>query len=59
MTKMHIGDEKVYLTHTSTPLSFIKRSQDKDSNRAGTWRQELMKKPWRGAPYWLAHPAFL
>ena len=23
-------------------------------NRTGTWRQELMQRPWRGAAYWLA-----
>ena len=33
--------------------------QDRNSNRAGTWRQELMQRPWRGADYWLAQPAFL
>ena len=29
-------------------------SQDRHPNRAGTWRQELMQRPWRGAAYWLA-----
>jgi hypothetical protein len=28
-------------------------------HRAGTWRQELMQRPWRGAVYWLAHLDFL
>jgi hypothetical protein len=37
-------------THTVHHL----RSQDRKSNRAGTWRQELMQRPWRGAAYWLA-----
>jgi hypothetical protein len=27
--------------------------------RAGTWRLELMQRPWRGAAYWLAHVSFL
>ena len=25
----------------------IKGSQDRNPHRAGAWRQELMKKPWR------------
>ena len=29
------------------------------SHRAGTWRQELMQKPWRGAAYWLAYHGLL
>jgi hypothetical protein len=41
----------VYLAYTSISLFIIKESQDKNSNREGTWRQELMQRPWRGAPY--------
>jgi hypothetical protein len=32
---------------------------DRNSKWAGTGMQELMKKPWRGAAYWLAQPACL
>jgi hypothetical protein len=28
------------------------RSQDRNSNRTGTRRQELMQRPWRDAAYW-------
>jgi hypothetical protein len=36
-------------------LPFItKGSQDRNSSRAGIWRQELMQRPWRGAAYWLS-----
>jgi hypothetical protein len=33
----------------------IGRSQDRNSSRAGTWRQE----PWKETDYWLAQSAFL
>ena len=42
----------VYLAYT--PMSITEGSQDRNSNRAGTWRQEPMQRPWRGAAYWLA-----
>ena len=29
-------------------------SQDRNSNRAGTWRQEMTQRPWKGAAYWHA-----
>jgi hypothetical protein len=34
-------------------------SQNRDSNRAGTWRQELMQRPWRDAAYWLVPQGFV
>jgi len=49
------GDkEKVLLACKSTSLFTNGGSQDRNSHRAGTWRQELMQRPWRGAAYWLA-----
>jgi hypothetical protein len=35
------GEKSFYLACTSTTL-----------HRAGTWRQELMQRPWKGAPCW-------
>jgi hypothetical protein len=35
------------LAYTSTLLFITKGSQDWDSHRAGTWRQELMQRLWR------------
>jgi len=32
----------------------LKETQDRNSHRTGTWRQELMQRPWRVAAYWLA-----
>jgi hypothetical protein len=54
MTKKQVGEERVYLAYTSILLVIIKRSQDRNSNRAGTWRQELMQRLWKCAAYWLA-----
>jgi hypothetical protein len=59
MTKKQVGEEMVYSAYTSTLLFITKGSQDWNSHRAGTWRQELMQRPWRGAAYWLASPGLL
>jgi hypothetical protein len=40
-------------------LFFTKGSQDWNSHRAGTWRQELRQRPWRDAAYWIASPSLL
>jgi len=42
---------KGFLAYASTSQLIIKGSQDRNSSRAGTWRQELMQRPWRGAAY--------
>jgi hypothetical protein len=59
MTKKQVGEERVYLTYTSTLLFITKGSQVRNSHRAGTWKQELMQRPWRDAAYWLASPGLL
>ena len=53
MTKKQVGEERVYSAYTSTLLFITKGSQDWNSHRVGTWRQELMQRPWRNAAYWL------
>jgi hypothetical protein len=50
MTKAR-WEERIYLANTSTSLFTTKGNQDRNSHRAGTWRQELMQRPWRGAVY--------
>ena len=52
-------EERVYSAYTFVSLFFTKGSQDRNSHRAGTWRQELMQRTWRGAAYWLASPGLL
>jgi hypothetical protein len=59
MTKKEVGEERVYSAYTSTLLFSTKGSQDRNSHRAGTWRQELMQRPWRDAAYWLASSGLL
>jgi hypothetical protein len=54
-----VGEERAYLAYTSLSSFIIKEIQDKNSSRAGTWRQKLMQRPWRSAAYWLAQPDFL
>ena len=56
MTKSKLrGKERVYLAYISMLLFITEGSQGRNSNRGGTWMQELMQRPWRGAAYWLAH----
>jgi hypothetical protein len=49
-----LKEESICLAYTSTSLFFTEASQDRNSNRAGNWRQELMQRPKRGIAYWLA-----
>jgi hypothetical protein len=48
------GEKRVHLAYTSILLFIIKGSQDRNSNQAETWKQELMQRPWRDGAYWLA-----
>jgi hypothetical protein len=41
--------ERVYFTHSSISQFIIESSEGRNSSRAGTWRQELMQRLWRGA----------
>jgi hypothetical protein len=46
-----IGKQRTYIF--VSPF-IIEGSQNRNSNRAGTRRQELTQRPWRDAAYWLA-----
>ena len=34
-------------------------SQDRDSNKVASWRQDLMQRPWRETVYWVVAPGLL
>jgi hypothetical protein len=42
MTKKQIEKGRVYSAYISTLMFITKESQDWNSHKAGTWRQELM-----------------
>jgi hypothetical protein len=44
MTKKQVSEERIYSAYTFTLLFITKRSQDRNSHRAGKWRQELMQR---------------
>jgi hypothetical protein len=54
MIKEQVGEGRVYLAYTSASLFITEGNHGRNSDRAGTWRQELMQKAWRGAAYWLS-----
>jgi hypothetical protein len=47
-------EDRVYLSYTLTVQFITKGSQGMDSNKEGTWRQELMQKLWKEAAYLLS-----
>jgi hypothetical protein len=51
MTKKQVGEERVNSAYTSMLLFITKGSQDRNSHRTGTWRQELMQRLWRDISY--------
>jgi hypothetical protein len=50
------GEGRVYLDYAFRSLFINEGSQGRNSNIKGTWRQELMQRPWRGAADWLNVP---
>jgi hypothetical protein len=59
MIKKQVGEERVYSAYIYMLLFITKGSQDWDSHKAGTWRQEPMQRSWRDAASWLASPGLL
>ena len=58
MTKKQVGEKGACLAYTSILLFIIEGIWKRKSSRTGSWRQELMLKPWRGSS-WLAFPFLL
>jgi hypothetical protein len=54
-----LEEARVCFPHSSTEQRIIKSSEGNNLSRVGTWRQELMQRPWRDAAYWLAPHGFL
>jgi hypothetical protein len=56
-----LEEDRVYFTHGSILQFIIKSCKGRNSHRAGTWRQELMQRPWgwRGCCLMLAHHGLL
>jgi uncharacterized protein Veg len=42
--QQHLGEERVNLAYTFTSVFITEGSQDRNSNKAGTWRQALMQR---------------
>jgi hypothetical protein len=59
MTKKQVGEERVCPAYTFRSKSIPGGSQDRNSGRAGTWKQELMQRPWTGAIHWFASHGLL
>jgi hypothetical protein len=58
MAKRQVGEEKVYLAYPFH-IAIHHQSQDGHPNRAGSWKWELMPRPWRGTSYYLVPPDLL
>jgi hypothetical protein len=56
MTKKQVGEERVYSVYTST-LLFITKEVRLELKQVR--KQEMMQRPWRDVPYWLASPGLL
>lgn len=53
MTKSSLG-RKGFISFPFVSQFIVEGIEGRNLNRAGTWRQELMQRPWRAAAYWLA-----
>jgi hypothetical protein len=57
MTKKQVGDERVYSAYTFHTAVHHKRKSGLELKQGK--EQELIQRPWRDVPYWLASPGLL
>jgi hypothetical protein len=58
--QMKAGKEEGFFFLAFTSLFIIKNIHNRSPTGAGTWRQEMVQRPWMDACIpWLAQPAFL
>ena len=53
MLKNNLGKNGLIVVYSSTSQFVTEGSEGRNSNRAGTWKQELMQRPRRSSAYWL------
>ena len=49
-----LGEERIFFIYTYISQTITEGSWGRILGRGGTWRQELMQRPWRNAASWLA-----
>ena len=57
MTKKQVGEERVYSAYTFHIAVDHQRKSGLELKQVR--KQELMQRPWRDVPYWLASPGLL
>jgi hypothetical protein len=57
MTKKQVGEERVYSAYTFHIAVDHQRMSELELKQVR--KQELMQRPWRDVPYWLASPGLL
>ena len=57
--QQQVEEERVCFVTLSLLVPQLEEVRVRNLNKAGTWRQELMQRPWRSAAYWPAFPSLL
>jgi hypothetical protein len=57
MIKKQVGEERVYSAHIFHIAVHHQRKSELELKQVR--KQELMQRPWRDVPYWLASPGLL
>jgi hypothetical protein len=57
--KSKLGRKGLFGLHFQITVYHGRNIEDRDSSRAGIWRQELKQRPWKDTAYWLASRGLL